>query len=119
MTGQGFDPLLALSEARTALSDPGGVDIEPGDFWRTGRPSAKAADYAVERIDWVMGSLRTDDFNSREEIRTTLTTLGRLLAEVVDTIEAGDVLGGNVGLIVRGDISEALDNIDQAIDLLQ
>ena len=115
-----FDVLTALSEARTALDDPGALtDAQRGD------DPFSAVDYAVERIDMALGALSFESANDyRGEARWTLTHLRRLLHEVAETLAADAHHGGaeaddyDTLVHAANDLGVAGDLIDSAIERL-
>ena len=109
-----FDPLGALSYARTALDDPAGLpeeEIEDTDSL------SERMGYAIDKIDEVMGSLYFEvgaQENDGAQAARVLTTLGRLLAALRDEAEVAD--GSTDDACVM--MAEAGDRIDEAIGML-
>lgn len=110
-----FDPLNALSLARTALTDPHGLpDSVHGDDVMD---ADTAVEYAVDRIDAVMASLYFEvgaQEDDGAQAARVLTTLGRLLAALREEVEVAD--GSTDDACVM--MAEAGDRIDEAIEAL-
>lgn len=114
-----FDPLRALSLARTALDDPAALHDPPrwdGNLSYSSH-SMRDADlhkYAVHRIDEVIGALMYEPANdARAEARWALTHLGRLVNDVAQGLDADEVERD-----AAGRINDALDALDEAIAVL-
>jgi len=110
-----FDPLDALSRARTALDDPAAVGLAvPGEAWF--EAGSENIGYAVQQIDEVIGALRFEPANDyRGEARWVMKNLGRLLNAVAQEL-AED--GSNENVHASNDLSAACDLIDEAINRL-
>jgi hypothetical protein len=109
-----FDPLQALSLARTALDDPDAID--PADLGLDPDPAM----YAVDRIDEAIGALHFDGSNDYVgEAHWVITHLGRLLAAVAEKLEAeadpDHDLGARKAALL---LVEAGGKIDRAIEEL-
>lgn len=118
-----FDPLQALSLARTALDDPGGLPEGELDEWERNeeveldvygsiQTHGASTNYAIDRIDEVMGALSFEAGAGNDDAaqaRWVLTHLGRLIAEVADELDRSGV---------RHDLMAALDRVDETIDEL-
>src|SRR5215471_20483883 len=117
-----FDPLQALSLARTALSDPAGMPEGEPDFFGGAVASEDhpEAMYAIDRIDEVIGALRFEGAlnDYQGEARWVLTHLGRLLAAVADTLGNGTEMLPAANEDAASYLQEAGDRIDEAIDAL-
>ena len=111
MQDTSFDPLQALSEARTALTDPGALEGIPD------QDAVASGAFAIDRIDQAIGALYYEPANdARDEAVWVLTHLGRLLARVADELPSDmspAAFDTAADLIVQ-----AGDRIDEAIDLL-
>lgn len=109
-----FEPLQALSLARTALDDPAAIGLRDG--------AEKARVYAIYRIDEAIGALRFEPANdARSEAQWVLTHLGRLLAAAHDAIEAQAGAGmpdDRVYDAAAAALEEAGNFIDEAIGYL-
>jgi hypothetical protein len=121
-----FDPLQELSLARTALDDPAGLpDGELPYLPKDGTLDGQVNDYAVEKIDNVLGALSAGHGNNlKDEARWALVCLGRLVAAVADEIEVGeDGYAGNLDSVTADQVTHridlAADYLDEAINLLQ
>lgn len=112
--GEPFDPLNALSLARTALTEP--EALPDTEQYHVGMPDS-LLEYAVDRIDAVMGSLYFEvgaQEDDGAQAARVLTTLGRLLAALRDEVEVAD--GSTDDACVM--MAEAGDRIDEAIGML-
>lgn len=106
-----WEPVYALSLARTALDDP--LALPDGEIHADG-PRA----YAIDKIDEVIGALyfEAGGYNDEAgELRWVLRNLGRLLVGVADQLgEQNDP-----GSLIMGHVTAALDAIDEAIGCVQ
>lgn len=112
-----FDPLQALSLARTALSDPAGLPdgaLRPYEV----DPAADAHGlYAIDQIDAALGALSFEagaGNDDRAQAVWVLTHLGRLLVEVAGQLDAdwGEVGGVPVHM------NEHARSLHRAVDLV-
>jgi hypothetical protein len=111
-----FDPLQALSLARTALSDPAAVGIGAGTV---STPATEREMYAIDRIDEVIGALYFEPVNdARSEAVWVITHLGRLLAHVAAELPDRELSPATFDA-AADELTTAGDAIDRALDLLE
>jgi hypothetical protein len=116
MTRGEFDPLQALSLARTALSDPAAVGIGAGTV---SAPATEREMYAIDRIDEVIGALYFEPVNdARAEAVWVITHLGRLLAHVAAELPDRELSPATFDA-AADELTTAGDAIDRALDLLE
>jgi hypothetical protein len=99
---------VLASEARTALTDPAGLDLPAG---------VDTVDFAVARLDEIINLLNPSS-ETRADYALTLTVLGRQLAERADTIDQKELEYGEHDAETRTAYEEAHTAISQALDLI-
>lgn len=102
-----FDALKALSLARTALTDPDGVDDLRGD---------EPIGYAVDRIDEVIGAYSFEKGAGNDDasqLAWVIAHAARILAECAEAMDHAD----ERECVVAEGLADVLDRLDDVRDL--
>ena len=108
-----MDILQTLSLARTALDDPGAFEVwEDMDNVRFANATDQMA-FAIDMIDQVMYALDVELHPA-----LALTTMGKLIAEIGNQLEAEEDGGTGVNVDLADMLYATLNSIDRVIDAL-